>query len=86
MDFGVYISLFLMVDNTITLFNYFFRDFRDFREFRGFDLANIFATLLHEIDSRVLTTGNTQLIRQNYFSLNLTVRTFVCFFRKRHHT
>ena len=36
MDFCVYISLFLVVDNAITLFNYFFRDFRDFR---GFDLA-----------------------------------------------
>ena len=33
MDFCVYISLFLVVDNAVTLFNYFFRDFR------GFDLA-----------------------------------------------
>ena len=43
MDFCVYISLFLVVDNAITLFNYFFRDFRgfiDFRDFRDFDLAN----------------------------------------------
>ena len=43
MDFCVHISLFLMVDNAITLFNYFFRDFRglrDFRNFRGFDLAD----------------------------------------------
>ena len=42
MDFCVYISLFSVVDNTITLFNCFFRDFRgfcDFRDFRGFDLA-----------------------------------------------
>ena len=37
MDFWVYISLFSVVDNTITLFNYFFGDFRDFR---GFDLAH----------------------------------------------
>ena len=33
MDFCVYISLFLAVDNEITLFNCFFRDFR------GFNLA-----------------------------------------------
>ena len=48
MDFCVYISLFLVVDNAITLSNYFFhdfsgfgdfRDFRDFRDFQGFDLA-----------------------------------------------
>ena len=42
MDFCVYISLFLVLDNAITLFNYFFRNFRgfrDFRDFRGFDLA-----------------------------------------------
>ena len=42
MDFCVYISLFLVVDNAITLFNYLFHDFRgfcDFRDFRGFDLA-----------------------------------------------
>ena len=47
MDFCVYISLFLVVDNAITLFNCFFRDFcgfLDFRGFRGFDLANILAT------------------------------------------
>ena len=36
MDFCVYISSFLVVDNAVTLFNYFFRDFRDFR---GFDQA-----------------------------------------------
>ena len=30
MDFCVYISLFLVIDNAITLFNYFFRDFRVF--------------------------------------------------------
>ena len=42
MDFCVYISLFSVVDNTITLFNCFFRDFRGFRHFRDFwvfDLA-----------------------------------------------
>ena len=39
MDFCVYISLFLVVDNAATLFNYFFRYFRGFRDFRGFDLA-----------------------------------------------
>ena len=36
MDFCVHISLFLVVDNAITLFNCFFRNFRGFR---GFDLA-----------------------------------------------
>ena len=38
MDFCVYVSLFLVVDNVIALFNYFsrnFRGFRDFRDFRG---------------------------------------------------
>ena len=38
------IYLFLVVDNAITLFNYFFRDFRGFRDirnFRGFDLAGV---------------------------------------------
>ena len=43
MDFCVYISLFSVVDNTVTLFNCFFRGFRDFRDFpvfRVFDLAN----------------------------------------------
>ena len=42
MDLCIYISLFLVVDNAITLFNYFFRDFRcfhDFCDFRAFDLA-----------------------------------------------
>ena len=42
MDFCIYISLFSVVDNTITLFNCFFLDFRgvrDFRDFRGFDLT-----------------------------------------------
>ena len=42
MDFCVNISLFSVVDNTITLFNFLFcdfRGFRDFRDFRGFDLA-----------------------------------------------
>ena len=37
MDFCVYIPLFLVVDNAITLFKCFFRYFRDFR---GFDLAH----------------------------------------------
>ena len=44
MYFCVYTSLFLVVDNAITLFNYFFRDFRGFRYFRdfqGFDLAKL---------------------------------------------
>ena len=43
-DFCVYISLFSVVDNTVTLFSCFFRgfrDFRDFRSFRVFDLARI---------------------------------------------
>ena len=36
----VYVFLyFVVVDNAITLFNYFFRDFRGFRDFRVFDLA-----------------------------------------------
>ena len=39
MDFCVNISLFLVVDNAITLFNYFFDDFGGFCDFRGFDLA-----------------------------------------------
>ena len=42
MDFCVYMSLLLVVDNAITLFNYLFRDFDgfcDFCDFRGFDLA-----------------------------------------------
>ena len=42
MDFYVCISSFLLVDNAITWFNYFFRDFRGFGDFcdlRGFDLA-----------------------------------------------
>ena len=42
MDFCVCISSFLLVDNAMTWFNYFFRDFRGFRDFcdlRGFDLA-----------------------------------------------
>ena len=42
MDFCVYISLFLVVDNVITLFNYFFRDFCgfcDFYDFWGLDLS-----------------------------------------------
>ena len=44
MDFCVCVSLFLVVDNAITLFNYFlcdFRGFRDIRDFRGLDLANL---------------------------------------------
>ena len=48
MDFCVYISLFLVADNPVILFNYFFRDFRgfrDFRDFRSFDLAQIFAVI-----------------------------------------
>ena len=38
MDFCVYISLFSVVDNTVTLFTCFFRDFRDFP---CFDLAAV---------------------------------------------
>ena len=37
----VYLFLyFVVVDNAITLFNYFFRDFRGFRDFRVFDLIH----------------------------------------------
>ena len=39
MDFCVYISLFLVVDNVITLLNWFFHGFRDFHDFQGFNLA-----------------------------------------------
>ena len=41
MNFCVYVSLFLVVNNAITLINYFFRDFRGFRDFQAFDLAII---------------------------------------------
>ena len=36
MDFCAYSSLVLVVDNAVTLLNWFFRDFRGFREFRDF--------------------------------------------------
>ena len=51
MDFYVYISLLTVVDNTITLFNCFFRDFCgfcDFRDFWGVNLASKCVSMKHE--------------------------------------
>ena len=39
MDFCGYIPLFFVVDNAITLLNWFFHEFRGFRELRGFHQA-----------------------------------------------
>ena len=43
---------FVLVDNAITLFNWFFRDFRGFRDFRVFGLAPFHYWISHEIAQR----------------------------------